>query len=105
MARHSQFSAELKAKVALAAIKKDKTLNELAKEFKVSPSQITKWKQEAIAHLTASFAPVPPKQTKELEKMQKEKEKMLKKIGQLELEVDFFAEACEKAGLVSRGKH
>lgn len=46
MGRRSKFEASFKAKVALEAVKEQKTLNELAKEFKVSPSKIAAWKAE-----------------------------------------------------------
>lgn len=104
MGRKSQFSPEFKAKVALAALKEDKTLQELAKEFNIAPSKITEWKQEAISNMQLAFAPAPPKHDREVAQLKKEQERMLKKIGQLELEVDFFAGACEEAGLASRGR-
>ena len=104
MGRKSQFSPEFKAKVALAALKEDKTLQELAKEFNIAPSKITEWKQEAISNMQLAFASAPPKHDREVEQLKKEQERMLKKIGQLELEVDFFAGACEEAGLASRGR-
>ena len=43
-----RHSAEFKAKVALAAIKGDKTLNELAKDFEILPNQIITWKKQYI---------------------------------------------------------
>lgn len=105
MGRHSQYTPEFKAKVALAAIKEDKTLHELSKEFNISPSKITEWKQEAIVNMQQTFINKNTKQDRELDNLKKEKERMLKKIGQLQMEVDFFAEACEIAGLSSKGKH
>ena len=41
--------ATLKAQVALAAVKGDKTLAELAEQFSVHPTQITEWKQQLLA--------------------------------------------------------
>ena len=41
--------ATLKAQVALAAVKGDKTLAELAEQFRVHPTQITEWKQQLLA--------------------------------------------------------
>lgn len=43
-------SEALKAKVALAALKGDKALAELAQQYDVHPSQITDWMQQLVAH-------------------------------------------------------
>ena len=52
MGRGRTFNAEFKAKVAVEAIKGDKTVAELASEFKIHPSQIATWKKQALAGLT-----------------------------------------------------
>ena len=44
-----KFSPEFKAKVALEAIKARKTLNELSKEYELTPKQISEWKKEFLA--------------------------------------------------------
>ena len=49
-------TAAFKAKMALAAVKGEKTLAELAQQFDVHPNQITQWK----AQLFVSGAPAPP---------------------------------------------
>jgi transposase-like protein len=40
------FNAELKAKVALAVLREDKTLAKLCQQFKLHPTQIVEWKKQ-----------------------------------------------------------
>ena len=49
-------SAIFKTKVALESLKEDRTIAELASEFKVHPSQITKWKKHFEEHMAEIFA-------------------------------------------------
>ena len=55
MAKRRQYSAELKAKVALAAIRGDGTIAELASRYKVHPNMITKWKRAALDSMKEGF--------------------------------------------------
>ena len=87
-----------KAKVALAAIKGEKTLADLPQQFDVHPHQITQWKsqlQEGAAGLfgfgARSDSDVPRVDIKSLHA----------KIGELTLENDFLEGALGKAGLLS----
>ena len=56
MAKRKQYSAEYKAKVALAAIRGDGTIAELASRYKIHPNMITKWKREALDGMKDGFA-------------------------------------------------
>ena len=50
-----KFSGELKAKVALEAIKAHETINQIAARFEVHPHQVTQWKQQLLRQAPAAF--------------------------------------------------
>ena len=54
--KRKQYKADFKARVALAAIKAERTINELAAHYEVYPNQITKWKKQALAALPEVFS-------------------------------------------------
>lgn len=84
-----QFPDEFKAKVALAAIKGDKTIAELAAEFEVHATQINAWKavvKERLAELFSS-----PSGGAEKLKGQKELiEELYKNVGRMQVENDWL---------------
>ena len=51
MAKRRNFSTDFKAKVALAAIRGDGTMAELASRYDIHPNMITKWKRQALAEM------------------------------------------------------
>jgi len=73
-------TSEFKAKVALAAIRGDQTVTELASLYKVHPNQITIWKRQAQDQLVAAFD---NKKTRSVKADEKLKEELYRQIGQL----------------------
>ena len=86
-----KFSAAFKAKVALEALKEQKTLQELSSKFEVHPNQITTWKNEFISNASAAFEKKTSKTEPEIER-----EKLFKVIGEQKVEIDFLKEVLGK---------
>jgi transposase len=91
-------SPSFKAKVALAAIKGERTIAQLADQFDVHPNQITTWKAQLEGGAADVFVPgggaaqaAPAVDLKALHA----------KIGELTLENDFLEGALSKAGLLN----
>jgi transposase len=93
-------SPAFKAKVALAAVKGEKTLAELAQQFDVHPNQITQWKAQLLDGAAGVFG---------LEKAGPtsspvDVKTLHAKIGELTLANDFLESALGKAGLLPSAK-
>ena len=90
-------TAAFKAKVALAAVKGEKTLAELAQQFDVHPNQITQWKAQLFDGAAGVFS----KEKSEAAASGVDLKSLHAKIGELTLENDFLEGALTKAGLLS----
>ena len=89
-------AAGFKAKVALAAIRGDKTLAELAEHFDVHANQISEWQQRLMESATGVLGGSP-----KIKSTEPDLKILHAKIGQLTLENDFLESALTKAGLWS----
>jgi transposase len=87
-----------KAKVALAAIKGDRTLAQVAEQFDVHPNQVTSWKAQLEGGAAGVFGPGGGGGATEVAIDVKA---LHAKIGELTLENDFLEGALTKAGLLS----
>ena len=83
-----KFKADFKAKVALAALKEQQTIEEICKKFDIHPTQANQWKREFLANAATLF----DKDSKELLVQDNEKllQELYAQIGQLKVENDFL---------------
>lgn len=92
--RRKNFSAEFKAKIAVEAIKVQRTIQELASQYGVHPQQITKWKRQALEELPEVFRDRRGRAARAEEEL---KSKLYEEIGQLKVELDWLK---KKSGLI-----
>jgi transposase len=88
--KRTRYSAEFKARVALEALKGEKTIAELAAKFSVHPNQVSDWKKQAMEGMSDIFKGKAERDTAASEAQVKE---LHAKIGQLTVERDFLAKA------------
>lgn len=77
---------QFKAKVALAALKQEKTTSQLAAQFKVHPTAIAKWKAKLLDRADELFADGRAKKSIDTPTV----EELYQKIGRLEIENDYL---------------
>ena len=82
-----QHSGEFKAKVVLEALRAERTLNEIAADYRVHPLQITQWKKVALEALPQVLSSRRGNQSKEDEAL---KAALYQQIGQLKVELDWL---------------
>jgi transposase len=98
MVKKTSYDNGFKFKVALAAIKGDKTYEEIATEFSISKSAISKWRDELIKNGSSVYG----KEGKEQKSQAQEvvEQKLYQQIGQLTMEVDFLKKFASKYNLL-----
>jgi transposase-like protein len=85
--QRKRYSSEEKTRVALEAIRGQKTLNELAAEYGVHPSQITQWKKQALDEIPNAFSAGRVRREKSEEELVAA---LYQEIGQLKVELDWL---------------
>jgi len=93
--KRRNHSAAFKIKVALAAVKDDKTIAELASQYEVHPTQIAQWKKQLLESLPDVFG---NSRQKDRHKQDELTEHLYQQIGQLKVELDWLK---KKSGLDS----
>jgi len=82
-----KYSAEFKSKVAMAAIRNEETIAELAARFGVHPNMIAKWKKALVEGAVDLF----DKDHKSRKHMESAVDELYRQIGQLKVERDFLS--------------
>jgi len=94
MSIRKRYDGRIKAQVVLEALKNDRTLAEIASDYGIHPSQITRWKREALEELPHIFSKKRAQSHQEHEALVSE---LYRQIGQLKVELDWVK---KKSGLV-----
>ncbi len=96
--KRKQYSSQFKAKVALEAIRGEKTVAELASQYEVHPTMINNWKRQVLEEASSLF-----EKGSELAKVDESQQaqinELYRQIGQLKVERDFLASRSAQLGL------
>ena len=98
--QRKRYSSEEKTKVAIEAMKGQKTINELASEYGVHPTQITQWKKQALEEITTGFSGGRERRERTDEALVAS---LYQEIGQLKMELDWLKKS-QSGALRRRGR-
>jgi transposase-like protein len=93
MTIRQRFTREFKARVALEALRGDKTIQEIATRHKVHPNQVSTWKRQAMDGLGAVFSNGAERASRDHET---EVRDLHAKIGELTVERDFLVKGLKR---------
>jgi transposase-like protein len=90
--KRRHYSKELKAKIALEAVKDYSSINEISKEYKVHPNQISQWKKQLLENLPKIFDnPRGPKTGESNELV----DQLYRQVGKLQVELEWLKKKYE----------
>jgi transposase len=96
--KKKQYSSQFKAKVALEAIRGEKTVPELASQYEIHPTMINGWKRKILEESSKVFEGE-SKEQKVFEDAKTHIDELYRQIGQMKVERDFLAHRSAQLGL------
>ena len=91
MKKRKNHSAGFKTKVVLEALQERESIQEIGKKYGLHPNQISTWKAQFLSKASGIF-----EKGKANRDPEKEKSELFKKVGQLQMEVDFLKKVLGK---------
>ncbi len=91
MKKRKKYTSGFKTEVVLEALQERETIQEMARKYDLHPTQISNWKSQFLSEASGVFEKGVTKSDEE-----KEKAELFKKVGQLQMEVDFLKKVLGK---------
>jgi transposase-like protein len=95
-ANRNRYPAEFKVRIALEAVKGQKTTNQLASEYGVHATQIGLWKKQLLAELPRIFSTRKAQDSRDQEELTAQ---LYQQIGQLKVELDWLKKKAARFGV------
>jgi len=99
------YSADFKAKLVLEVLEREQTISEIAGKYEILPKNLQNWKKQFLENMSLAFdkSTVVKEYKDEIETLQKDKDELAKKVGNLTIEKDFL-EGKLKSLVSSKGR-
>ena len=96
--KRRHLSAEFKARVAREAMENQKTIQQIAKDNDIAPTQVSAWKKELESRISEIFERKNAANEAAV-RLEKKSARLERKVGQLVIEKEFLLEKCEELGI------
>ena len=102
--KRRNFSADFKAKLVLELLEGDKTINEIASKYEVLPKSLQNWKKQFLSNASLAFdkSAVVKEYKEEIENLNKNKDQMAKKLGEVIVERDWAVGKLKSLDLLTK---
>jgi len=100
--KRNRYTKQEKAKIVLELLREEKTTAQITSEYGVHPTMLSQWKKAVLEGLPELFEPEGRTLRKAQREHEEEKDRLYRKIGQLEIEVDWLKKKSEEVLLKRR---